>query len=455
MSTGHVVVVGGGLAGLQAAVACADAGARVTLLESRARLGGATWSRRHRGLGFEIDNGQHVFMRCCETYLAFLERLGVRDRVFLQERLAVPVARPGAGLDWIRRSRLPAPAHLASSLLRYRPLPVGARLRAGLTARAFTALDPDDPSLDRLSVGSWLRAKGETAASIERFWDVLIRATLNLAARDASLALATKVLRTGFLDRADGADIGWSTVPLAELHAAPARRLLERLGARVHCRAAVDAIEAHGLRGPAVRTRGERIEADAVILAAPHDAAADLLGGPAPETSEAAAALGRSPILNLHVVFDREVMALPFVAGVDSQLQWIFDRTRSAGLDRGQYLTVSLSDAAAYAGRSVSELRRLFEPELHALLPGTRAARISDFAVTSEPAATFRQAAGTGALRPAAGAAVADGVFLAGAWTATGWPATMEGAVRSGRAAAARALRSLGRCVPVAATEAA
>jgi len=144
MSSRHVVVVGGGLAGLRAAVGCAEAGARVTLLESRARLGGATWSRHHRGLGVEIDNGQHVFMRCCEAYLDFLERLGVRDRVFLQERLTVPVARPGKSLDWIRRSHWPAPAHLARSLLAYRPLPLAARLRAGLTARAVGALDPED-----------------------------------------------------------------------------------------------------------------------------------------------------------------------------------------------------------------------------------------------------------------------------------------------------------------------
>ena len=96
MSGPNVIVVGGGLAGLQAAIQCADQGAKVTLLEARGRLGGATWSKHHCGLGFEIDNGQHVFMRCCEQYLSFLDRLGVRDLVQIQKRLSVPVARPGA-----------------------------------------------------------------------------------------------------------------------------------------------------------------------------------------------------------------------------------------------------------------------------------------------------------------------------------------------------------------------
>ena len=117
MSETRVVVVGGGLAGLAAGVACADAGARVTLLEARPRLGGATWSTTLQGL--VVDNGQHVFLRCCNEYLDFLGRLGALQRVTLQRRLEVPVLRPGAGTAWLRRNALPAPLHLAPSLLRY------------------------------------------------------------------------------------------------------------------------------------------------------------------------------------------------------------------------------------------------------------------------------------------------------------------------------------------------
>jgi len=441
----HVVVVGGGLAGLQAAIECADAGARVTLLESRTRLGGATWSRPHRGLGFEIDNGQHVFMRCCESYLAFLERLGVRELVALQDRLAVPVARPSGAIDWIRRDALPTPLHLARSLVSYGPLRMRERLGAGLTARRFSSLDPSDPDLDRWSAGEWLTARGESDQSIDRFWDVLIRSTLNLRAREASLALVTKVLRTGFLDRSDGADIGWSKVPLSQLHADPARRVLESLGARIRERAPVDAIESATSGGrAAVWSRGERIEADAVIVAVPNEAAARLLQRFDRPRAAKVAQLGRSAILNLHVVFDRRVLTLPFIAGVDSKLQWTFDRTQSAGLTEGQYLTVSLSDADEYLGLGVADLRRIFLPEFHALLPESRSARVLKFAVTSEPAATFRQAVGSLDLRLRPGR-VEEGIFVAGAWTDTGWPATMEGAVRSGRAAAAEVLDSLSR----------
>jgi len=442
MSAPHVVIIGGGLAGLQAAVHCADAGSRVTLLEARSRLGGATWSKHHRSLGFEIDNGQHVFMRCCEQYLSFLERLGVRDLVEMQERLSVPVAKPGAPLVWIRRNGLPAPAHLAKSILTYQPLSFAARIRAALTARAISRLDPLDPALDEMSIGEWLAERGESDKTVEHFWDLLIRSTLNLRAGKASLALATKVLRTGFLDRADGADIGWSKVPLSKLHAEPALRILQEKGADIHLQTPVDKLETRDGHPPVVWAKGRRFDADAVIVAVPNEAASDLLPGLSEQDLSGLSVLGRSAIVNLHLVFDRPIMDLPFVAGIDSELQWIFDRTKTSGLERGQYLTVSLSDGDQYLGRSSDELQAIFVPAFEELFPIARTARLEKFVVTIERAATFRQAPGTRRFRLPAGR-VSEGVFVAGAWTDTGWPATMEGAVRSGRTAAIETMKSL------------
>jgi squalene-associated FAD-dependent desaturase len=437
----HVIVVGGGLAGLQAALACADGGARVTLLEARPRLGGATWSHPHRALGFEIDNGQHVFLRCCDRYLAFLAQLGVRSRVVLQPRLAVPIARPGRALAWIRRAPLPAPAHLAPSLLRFPGLSLTQRVHAALTARRFGALDPDDFALDRRSLGEWLRDCGESDAAIDSLWDLLIRPTLNLPAREASLALAARVMRTGFLERADGADIGWPAVPFSALHAEPAAAALRARGVRVELGARVDAIECDAAQ-PALWSHGARLAADAIVLATPHDVAAQLLR----ERSElrGLAALGASPIVNLHVLFDRRVMSHPLLAALDSPLQWIFDRTHSAGLEEGQYLTASLSAADRWQGCSSAELRAVFLPAFAALLPAARDARVLRFAVTREPFATFRATPGSRHLRPAPGSEH-GGVFLAGAYTDTGWPATMESAVRSGLAAASAVLRASAR----------
>jgi squalene-associated FAD-dependent desaturase len=453
VSAHSVIVVGGGLAGLSAAVACVDAGARVTLLEARLRLGGATWSTRRFGL--EIDSGQHVFLRCFEAYRGFLRRLGVEDRVTLQPRLAVPVAAPGRGRAWIRRHRLPSPAHLAPSLLRFSHLPPGARLRAARSARRLAALDLVDSRLDARRFGDWLVEQGESPGAIERFWDLLIRPTLNLPAADASLALAAMVFQTGLLGEPSAGDIGWAKLPLSRVHGEPAEALLRAAGARIHLRSPVDRLECPGEGSPAapsavrpaVWVRGQRLEADAVILATPHPAAARLLPPAAGVDCDGLLRLGCSPILNLHVVFDRPVMDQPFVASIDTPLQWVFDRSGAAGLARGQYLAVSLSAADAYLGLSRAELRRIFLPALERLFPEVRHARVERFFATCEREATFLQRPGTQRLRPGPRTA-SPGLFLAGAWTDTGWPATMEGAVRSGLDAARCALLAAARGRP-------
>lgn len=433
MSLPHVAVVGGGLAGISAALACADAGARVSLFEARPRLGGATFSTELGGL--EVDNGQHVFLRCCDAYRALLVRLGVADRVFLQPRLDVPVLAPGGPMARLRRHPLPRPAHLAPSLLGFRHLGLGERLRVARTARRLGAVDRDDPRSDAVSFGEWLSAQGESPRAIERFWGMYIRATLNLGCHEASLSLAAMVVQTGLLSEPSAADIGWARVPLSRLHGEPASRALAGAGVRVALRAAPAAIEAD----LSLRLDGERIAADAVVLAVPHDVTAGLAPEAAGVDRAGLRALGASPIVNLHVVFDRPVLPVAFAAGVGTPLEWLFDRSEGVGLPPGSYVAVSLSAADRWVGRSRAELRETFVPALEALLPAARGAHVESFFSTCERAATFAARPGTAKLRPGPRTAL-PGLFLAGAWTDTGWPATMEGAVRSGQAAARAAL---------------
>jgi squalene-associated FAD-dependent desaturase len=441
MSGPRVVVVGGGLAGLAAALSCADGGARVTLLEARPRLGGATFSFQREGLW--VDNGQHVFLRCCVAYLRFLDRVGARDRTVLQDRMAIPVLSPGGPPQWLRRNGLPAPLHLSGSLSRYGFLRPLERARAVRAALALARMDPRDPALDRQTFGSWLAARRQSPASVEALWNLIALPTLNLPAEEASLALAVKVFRTGLLERRDAADIGYARAPLSEVHAEPAVRSLTEVGAEIRFRAAVRRIEPL-VKGFEVETEVDRVEADAVVVAVPHDRAAELLPGAAAPDAAAFASLGSSPIVNVHVVYDRRVMDVPFAAGLRTPVQWVFDRTGQSGLDRGQYLAVSISGASREITEPTADLRERFLPALASLFPRAREARVERFFVTREPHATFRQAPGSGSLRPEARTAV-RGLFLAGAWTDTGWPATMEGAVRSGFAAAREALVAVGR----------
>jgi squalene-associated FAD-dependent desaturase len=453
--TGRVAVIGGGLAGITAAIQLRDAGLEVTLLESRPRLGGAATSYQRAGL--MIDNGQHVFLRCCTSYQGLLSRLGMTGSVTIQNRFDVTVLGP-RGPARLRRSALPSPLHLARALLGYRLLPLAERVRVGRAALAFRLADPASPALDREPLGDWLAARGQGERARRRLWDLFIISALNIDGDQASTALAAKVIKTALLGRNDAADIGMATVPLGRLHAEATASLLARLGAQVRLGARATAVEPRADGGFVIRLgrdetaaadddaasqdAGQSLPADAVVLAVPADQAARLAGSARVAGSADWAGLGHSPIVNVHVRYDRRVMNVPFVAAVDSPVQWVFDKTRQAGVPDGQYLAVSVSAADALVEAPTAAIRELFEPELARLFPAAADASVTDFFVTRERRATFRQVPGSGALRPGAGTSV-PGLVLAGAWTATGWPDTMEGAVRSGHSAAREVIRAL------------
>lgn len=437
-----VAVVGGGLAGLAAALALADRGVRVTLVEARPRLGGATYSFRRDGLW--VDNGQHVFLRCCTAYRSFLARLGVEDETVLQDRLAIPVVAPGGRTAWLRRNGLPAPLHLGGTLARYAFLSPRERLKAVRASLALRSLDPSDLSLDERSFGDWLAQHGQSARAVEALWGLICVPSLNVGPSDASLQLAAKVFKTGLLEHRDAADVGYARVPLQTLHGDAAAHALHEAGVEIRLGSRVGSIEP--LRGGAFAIVGEgwRLPAHGIVLAIPHDDTARLLPREALADPGRLDALGWSPIVNVHVSYDRAVMRHPFVAGVGTCVQWVFDRTEQSGLTGGQYIAVSLSAADAYVERTTADLRSEFLPALEELLPRARGARVTDFFVTRERRATFRSSPGSGALRPGPRTRL-DRLFIAGAWTDTGWPATMEGAVRSGFVAARETLIALGR----------
>ena len=438
MNGPKIAVVGGGLAGLAAAIECADGGADVTLYEARQRLGGATFSVDRKG--HWIDNGQHILLRCCVSYGSFLNRLGVERLVAMQPRLAIPVLREGHKPALLARAQLPAPLHLVSALLGYTPLRVRERFAALRAGAALRRLDPDDPELDLATFGDWLRAHGQSPRAIASLWNLIALPTMNVPADEASLAQAVQVFRTGLLDSAGACDIGVSTVPLQQLHGDAAAAVLAEAGARVLLGTPVRSIERE-LGSLRVNLDDGAEAVHAVIAAVPHSAAGDLLPPGAVDT-DALAGLGEGPIVNLHVHYDRRVLGHQIAAAVDSPVQWLFDRTTASGIDTGQLVVVSLSDARTEIGESVAVLRERYLPALARLLPAAAAAEVLDFTVTHEPHATFRPVPGTRRLRPGERTEV-PGVYLAGAWTNTGWPATMEGAVRSGVLAAHAALSDL------------
>ncbi|MFJ9545703.1 hydroxysqualene dehydroxylase HpnE [Streptomyces erythrochromogenes] len=443
----HAVVVGGGLAGVTTALELADAGLRVTLLEGRPRLGGLAFSFKRGDL--DVDNGQHVYLRCCTAYRWFLDRVDGTALAPLQDRLDVPVldvAHPGGPrLGRLRRGGLPVPLHLAGALARYPHMSLAERASVARAALALRRLDPADPALDGLDFATWLGRYGQSARTIEALWDLVGIATLNATAAQSSLGLAAMVFKTGLLSEKNAADIGWAHVPLGDLHDTLARKQLDAAGVRTELRTRVTAVTRTPEGAWRVDTDEESLEAGTVVLAVPQREAHGLLPAGALADPDKLLDIGTAPILNVHVVYDRKVLKQPFFAALGSPVQWVFDRTESSGLpDGGQYLALSQSAAQDDIDEPVSVLRAKYLPELERLLPAARGAKVRDFFVTRERTATFAPTPGVGRLRPGARTDT-PGLYLAGAWTATGWPATMEGAVRSGLSAAQAALAPLGR----------
>ena len=440
----RALVVGGGLAGISAACALADRGIAVTLLERRPYLGGRTFSFTDKATGREIDNGQHIFMRCCTYYVDFLKRLGVFERTFLQDRMSVEIVGEDGRVSCLTSARLPAPLQFFPSFAAYKHLTLRDKLGMGRVGLTLLRMREDERlRLDGTSFYTWLKRRGQSERAIDNFWNVIILPTLNDDCRDVSAAQAIMVFREGFLKDASAADIGFSSVGLSSLLVKEATAYLEDRRGRVLLGRNASGVVGTANGADCIRTHaGEEYVADAYVLAVPPDRLLSLL----PEGLRAHGFFARprglamSPIVNLHLWFDRHVMDSSFATYLGSEVQWVFNRNAIAGQNgtgppgdspSEQHLVVSVSAAHKYIDMPKAELYHLLLDDLHSRLPASREAVVLHHTVIKERSATFSATPGSADCRLPARTPVPN-LFLAGAWTDTGWPSTMESAVRSG-----------------------
>jgi squalene-associated FAD-dependent desaturase len=411
----RAIVVGGGLAGLSAALRLVDEGHELTLLEARPTLGGSvqTLPERNGDPDPPPDNGQHIALGCCEAYLDFLRRVGTH-RALDRRRLALPVIAEDGSVAVIGPGVL--------DLLRYRHVSLRDRLTIARVTRKLGMLVAEEH--DDETFAALLRRLGQSDAAIARFWDVFMRPALNLRSEEVSAAVAVFTVQTALLGERWASDVLLPTEPLGEMHGDAAGRALDEGGASVRLNTRVVALDDDA----AVLAGGERLQADAFILAVPPVESARLLGEEPPPLED-------SPIVSVHLLFDRRILDWELAALLGSPAHWVFDRGRLTGNEpqRGQYLTVVSSGAPDLLAVRGKDLVELIAGETTGRLG---AANLLWSRVSREPAATFAARPGVGRLRRGT-ATGRPNVARAGAWTATGWPATMEGAVRSGAAAAA------------------
>ncbi len=430
-----VAIIGGGLAGLSAGSALAEAGYRVELFERRPYLGGRASSYELPGTGEVVDNCQHVLLGCCTNLIDFYRRLGVEQQIRWYDEITFIL--PGGKASALKPGALPAPFHAAPSLLDSTVLDLMDKL--GI-ARAMLALMPGRPKDDGENFQAWLERHGQTKQAIERFWAPVLVSALNEELERTSVRYAAMVFRDSFLKSAEAGRMGVPAVPLSQLYGTAAE-YIEARGGKVHLRAAVDSFQTDD-DGVRLCVGGEEVRADYAVLATPFNGIEKLLPD-APELEvlrRDASSLQSSPITGIHLWFDREVTPLEHAVLLERTIQWMFQKSkilarRRSSAEQGSYLELVVSSSKTLVDKTRQEIIDLAVRELAEFFPMVREARLTKATVIKEVHATFSPAPGSDAFRPSHRTAWPR-LFLAGDWTATGWPATMEGAVRSGYGAA-------------------
>jgi hydroxysqualene dehydroxylase len=444
----RVVIIGGGLAGIAAAMRLCERDCEVTLIETRKKLGGRATSFIDPRTGEQLDNCQHVLMGCCTNLIDLYDRLDVLDLIEWHRTLYWTSS--GGAFDTMQAGILPAPMHFTRSFQKmrlfsredkrgiaramWRMIRLGQRGRHEWRDRTFA---------------EFLRETKQTDHAMRGFWNTIIVSACNLPIDRVGADHAMHVFQEGFLANKWSYTMGLASVPLIELYD-PAVNVIESRGGRILLGTSARSIAFDGRRVTGVITSDGVIEGGSVISAVPFDRLDKLVSPTMREVDTRLRGLDRievSPIVGVHLRFDQQVMDLPHLVLVDREAttpftaQWLFDK----GVDPEgrQHIHAVISAADDLMPLTEDEIVGRVVKDVHGALPKSKGLEPSRARSVKEKRATFAAVPGVDDLRPTAAAGtvgLAGGgignLYLAGDWCDTGWPATMEGAVRSGYAAA-------------------
>jgi len=440
-----VTVIGGGVAGLSAAVALADAGFRVTLLERRGYLGGRASSYLHPGTGEVIDNCQHVLFGCCTNLIDFYQRIGVAGKILWDSSMTL--IEPGGRSSVLQPSGLPAPNHGLPGILAAKCFTLADKLSLAYAFAAILLGPKPDP---RQSLAQWLAAHHQTSGAMRRFWWLVIASALNADLGQIGIDYAFKVIRELFLNSPRAGAMGMSTVPLSDLYNGAQSYLQLRNGSILfNANADSATFDEQSLRWT-VTTRTESIVSEHLVLALPFEATSKLLPNlPQNPAADALAAQLESlvhwPICSVHLWFDREITSLNHAVLLDRDIHWMYHKSRwqHSRDSKSSYIELVISANREFAALSRDQALTRAIAQLAEFFPAVHEANILKSALIKEVRATFGVPPGIDSARPSA-ASPWPNCYLAGDWTATGWPSTMESAARSGYLAAEALCRAQG-----------
>jgi len=436
-----VVIIGGGLSGLAAAVKLALHGARIALFEQSPKLGGRCYSYVDETTGDVVDNGQHVLVGAYHNTLEFLRLIGTRNLLSHQERLRLPLHHPTKGFAAFEVSSLPRPFHLSAGMLKLKLLSL--RDRRNLLNVGFTLVSWNDAlekKLSCLTVEQWLDSLTQSEEAKKALWYPVAISVMNELPHRASALLFARSLKSTFLGRKSDSAILIPRVGQTELYVCEAEKLLLSKNAKIFTNAEVEEIEIQRSAATGVRLKnGVRVQANRVIGCVPHYSLGNLL--PAKIRQETPfctlSKFQSSAIISIHLWLDIDCMKEDYVGLIGRRLQWIFNRKRILGKEgnAGGYISSVMSGAHEFVGMTKNELVAISLEDLQGVYPELRRARLIHSVVIKEKRATFSPTNDIDPYRPSTETPIRN-LLLAGDWTNTGLPGTIEGAVLSGFKAA-------------------
>ena len=424
-----VTIIGGGLAGLSAAVELSSDGFRVTLIEQRRFLGGRAYSFYDKNTGLELDNGQHILMGCYENTFRFLEKIGVTDKLYFQKNLCVDFLDTTGNACRLNCLPLPAPFNILSGILRFKAISLSERIRMLNMAKGVMFGNTTNSSHD-LTITEWLKTLGQGEKARETLWDIITLATMNEHPDKSSAAIFRNVMKKAFFSHRRNSGIVLPVVPLSRLFAEAAETYIIKNGGSIEKGSTVSELLANNNSVSGVKLKDGRVfRGDYYISAVPYYST--LLG--TEFNSVPAELLKPSPIISIHLLFNKPLMEHTFAALLNSPIQWVFNKekifrdTAYRGL-----LSIVISGAHEYIDVPSEKLVEMALRELKKVFPDASSDKLLSCKVIKERHATFSPLPGIDKHRPSQKTPIKN-LFLAGDWTDTGLPATIEGAVLSGQ----------------------
>jgi len=443
-----VVIIGGGLGGLSAAVRLASNKCSVTLLEQSPKLGGRCYSYVDEKTRDVVDNGQHVLLGAYHDVLRYLEIIGTRQFLKHETSLKLPFHHPEKGFADFRFSSLPKPFDVVIGMLKFRLFSFGDRRRMMNVGRFLRKWNADvEHSLANLTVDQWLKNLNQSDEVCRCFWNPIAISVMNDLPEHSSALLFARALRAAFFGTQSDSAIFIPTIGQTELYLDKAVEFIQKRNGNIRTNTEVAEVIIQNGRIEGVRLQnGESIASKFVISAVPYFSLERLI--PKDYQSQMPfcnlAKFSSAPIISIHLWFDTEFMDQEFVGVIGKSVQWIFNRRKIIQENRssGGYISCVISGAYEFIDFSKENLVEIALNDIQGIYPESKKAKLIHSVVIKEKRATLADTATIDSCRPEARTPI-DNFYLAGDWTATGLPATIEGAVKSGFTAAELVLKIL------------